>query len=222
MRKASAIITVALAILTTGCVLSGKNAKPVAQTPPPPKPVAQIPPPPPQPLSIPQTQVELPRPQPLDPAAFATEPPPPAEAPPETSSPRPQNAGTRRPGAGTGSQPARGEGSSATPPATSGTPTPALPPAATPEPAGPTIQEIISPQEVKRLQEQANGRRREASQIVEQLAKRNLTLAQRNVIATINSFIASSLEADKKGDVKVADALAERAQILAKDLLNGK
>jgi hypothetical protein len=42
------------------------------------------------------------------------------------------------------------------------------------------------------------------------------------VVTNINSFLASSIDAERRGDVKLADALAERAQILAKDLANGK
>ena len=57
---------------------------------------------------------------------------------------------------------------------------------------------------------------------MDQLAKRNLTQAQQGVVTNINSFISSSQEAEKKNDMKLADALADRALILAKDLLNGK
>lgn len=215
MRNASALIIVAFAILTAGCALSGKAPKQAIATPAAPKPVAAAPAPPPPPLSIPQTQVELPKPQPLDPAALVTEPAPPAEAPPETPAPRTQAPGRRTP-----AQPR--EGTTGNPPATT-TPATTLPPAVTPpEATGPTIQEIIAPEETKRLRDLAASRRREAQQILDQVSQRQLSPAKREVIPTISSYIASSLEADKRGDVKTADALAERAQILAKDLLNAK
>jgi hypothetical protein len=214
MRKASALIIVVLAILTAGCALSGKPAKQAAVTPAVTKPVPAVPAPPPPPLSIPQTQVELPKPQPFDPAALVTEPAPPAEAPPETSTPRTQTPGRR---------PTTREGT-ATPPATNVTPAPALPPAAAPteQVTSPIIQEIVPQAEVKRLQDQAAGRRREARQIVDQLARRQLSAANTELVNKINSLIASSLDAEKKGDMKTADLLAERAQILAKDLLNAR
>jgi hypothetical protein len=141
-----------------------------------------------------------------------TEPAPPAEAPPETSTPRTQTPG-RRPGPREGT---------ASPPATGATPAPALPPAAAPPETSPIIKEIVPEAELKRLQDQAAARRREAKQIVDQLAHRQLSAAKREQINNIESFIGSSLEAEKRGDVKTADVLAERAQILAKDLLNAK
>ena len=42
------------------------------------------------------------------------------------------------------------------------------------------------------------------------------------VITNINSLLASSVDAERRGDMKLADALADRAQVLAKDLINGK
>jgi len=215
MRNASALIIVAFAILTAGCALSGKAPKQAIATPAAPKPVAATPAPPPPPLSIPQTQVELPKPQPLDPAALVTEPAPPVEAPPERPTPRTQTPGRRTP------VPPR-EGTTATPPATTA-PATTLPPAVTPpEAAGPTIREIIDPEETKRLKELAASRRREAQQILDQVSRRQLSQAKREVIPKISSFIASSVEAENKGDVRTADLLAERAQILARDLLNAK
>src|SRR5215470_12238454 len=95
MRNASALIIVAFATLTAGCVLSGKAPKQAAATPAAPKPVAAAPAPPPPPLSIPQTQVELPKPQPLDPAALVTEPAPPQEEQPAETTPKAPTQGRR-------------------------------------------------------------------------------------------------------------------------------
>jgi hypothetical protein len=95
-------------------------------------------------------------------------------------------------------------------------------PAATPAPERETVQEIVSPDEVKRLQEQAQARRREVTRILGQLGRRALTGGRQNVAATIRSFLALSEEAEKHNDMRQADALAERAQILAKELQSGK
>ena len=82
---------------------------------------------------------------------------------------------------------------------------------------------MVSPAEAKRLQDQAQSRRREANQILDQLSKRStLTPAQQNVVATIRNFVALSEEAEKHSDPRQADAFAERAQILAKELQSGK
>jgi hypothetical protein len=75
---------------------------------------------------------------------------------------------------------------------------------------------------VKRLQEQAQSRRREVNRILDQLGRRALTGGRQNVAATIRSFLALSENAEKHNDMRQADALAERAQILAKELQSGK
>jgi membrane-bound lytic murein transglycosylase B len=199
--KATALLTALLSILLAGCELRGKPAK-SAVPPAAPKPVASAAPAPAPPpaLSIPQTRVELPKPQPVDPAALETEATPP-EPPPAVAAP----ARSRR----------------ATPAASQ--PAPASPPAATPPPEPrETVQEIVSPAEVKRLQDQAQARRSEVKQILDRLGRRQLTGTQRNVVATIRNFLTLSGEAENHNDMRQADALAERAQILAKELQSGK
>ena len=199
--KATALLTALLSILLAGCELRGKPAK-SAVPPAAPKPVASAAPAPaPLPaLSIPQTRVELPKPQPVDPAALETEATPP-EPLPAVAAP----ARSRR----------------ATPAASQ--PAPASPPAATPPPEPrETVQEIVSPAEVKRLQDQAQARRSEVKQILDRLGRRQLTGTQRNVVATIRNFLTLSGEAENHNDMRQADALAERAQILAKELQSGK
>ena len=198
--KNQALVTALFGILLAGCSLRGHPAKSAA-VPAAPKPVVNpAPPPPPPVLSTPQTRVQLPKPQPLDPAAFAT----------ETTTPEPEPE----------PEPA------AVPPARSrrtlpAPVQPATPPAATPAEPRETVQEIVAESESKRLREQAQSRRREANQILEQLGK-HLTSAQQNVATTIRSFVALSEEAEKHDDPRQADALAERAQILAKELQGGK
>ena len=201
MRKAPTFIAVLLTVVMAGCELRGKPktaipAVPVAAKPAP----APLPPPAPA-LSIPQTQVVLPPYQPLDPAALSAEVPPPVEE--EVQPPAPT-----RP----------------TPPRrTPATSTPAPPLAVpAPEPAQPQIQEIVPAAEAKRLQEQAQARRRDVQQMLDQLQRRQLNSTQQGVVTTIRSLFAASADAEKRNDMKLADALADRAQILARDLINGK
>src|SRR5262245_7080251 len=69
MKLAEALLIVALGIGSNACTRKPK----VAGVPPAPAPVvAPAPAPPPEPLSIPQTNVHLPPPQPLTPEAIAT------------------------------------------------------------------------------------------------------------------------------------------------------
>jgi hypothetical protein len=213
MRKAICSITVLLALFTTGCALSAKNAKSAAATPAVvrPAPAPAVPPAPAPPLSIPQTQVDLPHPQPpVDPNALSLETPPQTETEilpatrPSTSRghPAPANPPVPRSDAPTAAQTA---------------PLPTEPPAA------PTIQEIVPPLEAKKLQEQAQARRREVQQILDQLSRRGrLSPTQRSRITDINSFLTASSKAEDRGDMKQADAMADRAQILARELLNEK
>jgi hypothetical protein len=207
--NAKALLTVAAGIVLAGCSLRGKPAK-TAIVPVAPKPVAApaLAPPPSAPLSIPQTRVELPKPQPVDPAALATEPRPPElpepDPPPAVAPARPRRTSPAA------SQPAS--------PAAAAPAAAATPPPETRE----TFQEIVSPAELKRLQDQALARRREANQILDQLSRRQLTGAEQGVAATIRNFLALSEEAEKHNDPRQANALAERAQILAKELQSGK
>ena len=204
--QAKALLTVVAGIVLAGCSLRGKPAK-SAVVPAAPKPVvAPAPAAPPPALSIPQTRVELPKPQPVDPSALITEPRPPElpEPPPAAAPARPRRTSPAA------SQPAN--------PAAAAPAAAATPPPETRE----TFQEIVSPAELKRLQDQGLARRREANQILDQLGRRQLTGAEQKVAATIRNFLALSEAAEKHNDPRQANSLAERAQILAKELQSGK
>jgi hypothetical protein len=92
----------------------------------------------------------------------------------------------------------------------------------TPEPAAPQIQEIVAPAEANRLRDQAQNRRRDVQQILDKVQARPLNPTQSGVVTNIKSLLAASIDAEKRTDMKSADALADRAQILARDLVNGK
>jgi hypothetical protein len=179
----------------SGCSLRAKTKTATAV---PPKPAA--PAPANVPLSTPQTQVELPKPQPIDPAAWNTEPiaAAPVEPPVAPRPPAPLPKRTVR----------------------TEVPAPAVTPP--PEPPRPEFQEIIPEADQKRYQASAQNRKREIARIIEQLNKRHLTKSQQNDLAAIMTFVAQSDESEKKNEMKMADVLAERAQILAKSLQNGR
>ena len=197
MRGASYTLVPALAVLLAGCFLHGKQ--PVAQTTPAaPVPVAK-PASPPQPLSVPQTQVELPPPQPVSDAALAAG---------EVSQGAPEPAAPPRPVR-------RNPGPPAISPAH---PEASAPPAATEEPARPPIQEVLSADESKHLQDSAAEHKREIRRLVEQAHLRHLSDPELSAVARIEGMVKLSDDAEAKGDMREADALAERALVLAKDL----
>lgn len=192
MRRVEIILVAAVAFSLVGCALSGKP-KPVAATPAPPQPAAA----PAQPaLSIPQTQVYLPAPQPVDPEALATAPLAEAPAP---AQPRPVAAPARRPPA---AQP-------------KAEPAPAEPP------ARPPIQEVLPAREQKRLQVSAQKHKAAIRAVLAQVQRRRLTDAEQSTIAHVYQFVKLSDDAEKSGDMRSADELAERAHILAKELQSG-
>src|SRR4051812_10599555 len=181
MRRAEAVLIIAIAVSLGGCVLRKPQAAKPA--PPAPKPVAPAPPaPPPQPLSIPQTNVYLPAPQPVSPEALATTIPPtePPPAPPAPPKPVTRTAPSR--------QPVRVE--------------PAPPPPTPPvEGERPTISELTTEPEKKRLQDEANARRQEVEQLVARIPK-NGSRQQRDSMARIKTFQKQSQEAEDRGDMR--------------------
>jgi hypothetical protein len=204
-RRTTIPIIAVLALFMSGCIFGGKKQ---AATPPPPKPPATTVKPPEEPLSVPQTRVQLPPPQPVDPRALETPEEPPAPPPSETApAPKPQ----RRPAPipTTGPQP----------PAE----TPAAPAAQQPPPEErPRLQEILSPEEKRKLVEEINSRKREVNEILQQAARRNLSQADRVIVERVRSFLALSDQAAGRDDIRQADALSERAVVLARELRNGR
>jgi hypothetical protein len=185
----------ALALSLAGCAARAKTPAANAAA----KPAAPSAPPTPAALSTPQTQIELPKPQPIDPAALATEVP--AVTPTEPPAP-PRTPTTVRRTPPTRTEPA--------------TPSPVI----SAEPERQPVQEVVSAAEQKRFQDSAQSRKREVANILVQLKRPSRS--QQNVVNSIRSFVSLSDEAEKRNDMRQADSLAERAQILARGLQHGK
>jgi hypothetical protein len=83
------------------------------------------------------------------------------------------------------------------------------------------VQEILPPEELKRLQDSVGSRRQEARRVVDSALARKPNAQQSAAIARIQSFLLQSEEAEKRGDWRQADALGERAQILAREFQGG-
>jgi len=209
----AAAILAGVAISMTGCWGGDKQASAKAVAPPPVpavKPVARAPP---QPLSTPQTDVQLPPAQPVDPQALAVAPVP--EEPAGTSTAPRAPRRTVGPPAIVQQRPEPAAQPATTAPAAATTAPPAT------EETRPPIGEIVPPNEMKRLQDSADGRKREIKQLLDQARGRGLTRHEQSVISRIESFVKLSDQAEAKGDMREADALAERALVLAKDLTGG-
>jgi PBP1b-binding outer membrane lipoprotein LpoB len=214
MRRFQALLII-VALFLSGCVIRGKQqAKVIA---PPPVPAAPAPPPqPPQPLSIPQTQTYLPPPQPISPEALATiqsaagttETQPNSENPPRAPRPAGPVVGRRNEPAAPPAAPQ---------PAATAAPPPN--PAET-EPRG-EVQEIVSAAELKQLQDSVAARKSEIHKVLELSEKHRLSREEASVVARIKSFLQQSDDAEKRGDWRQADALAQTAQVLAKELSSG-
>jgi hypothetical protein len=201
MKRVEAILAAGLAISLSGCIFH-RNTKIAKIAPPPPKPVvAPSPPPLPQPLSIPQTNVQLPPPQPVSPEALATTQP--REETP--SAPAPVRTPPRRPPVE--SAPKSVE-AAAPPPAT------VTPPAEERQP----IQEVLPPGERQRLSDEADARKRDTLHVLDQVQPQRLTAAQRAIVERVQAFLKQADEAKLRGDVRQADELAGRALVLAKEL----
>ncbi len=209
MRLASKILVGILALALSACDMKLVRAK----TPPPPQQpveakVEQPPPPDPapnEPLSIPQTQVRLPRPQPIDPEALAT---PPVSAPSEA--PRPPRHAAKRPAP----QPPVTLPAKPEPPVE----TAEVPPPAT-EPARPRIEPVLPAEQRRQLTEDIASRLHEVDKILSGVLARKLTNAQKDTVERIQNFENLSHQASDRGDTQQASALADRALLLARELV---
>jgi hypothetical protein len=195
MRVSEALLILAVGIGLSGCARKPKTA---SLPPAPPKPAAPAPAPPPEPLSVPQTNVHLPPPQPLTPEAIATTQlpggPTAAPTPPPRTNPRPPRP---RP---------------AEPPAV------AVPPSAPPpniEAGRPPITEVLPSGELKRLQDEAAQRAQEARKLIRQLPPQR---RRQDSVRRIETFLKQAQEAERRGEMRQASELAGRALVLAREL----
>ena len=209
MSSATArLAVVVLVVWLAGCSLRAAKQQ---QPPPAPKPAAAAAPAVSGPLSVPQTVVELPPPQPLDPRALAT----PQEEPAPEPDPAPPPKAPRRPVA----VPAAGTAAQQPQPAAAQPETPAQQPAVEERPR---LQEIVSPEEKRRITDEINNRKREIADILQQASRRNLTDGDRGIMDRVRSFLQLSDQAATRGDMRQADSLSDRAMVLARDLRNAR
>jgi len=192
---------VVLIVSLTGCSLGTKKT---AAVPPPPNPAAVQPAAPEQPLSIPQTSVVLPSAQPINPAALAQAPPPAAQAAAKTAdAPAPPRV------------PRRVVAVPPKPEVDQEAEAPATPAPAVEE--QPRIQPILRDDEIRQIKTAIESRKKDIRDSLYR-ARTHSTPANTDLVKRIESFMAQADEAEKLGDYTQADALSERASILAKEL----
>jgi hypothetical protein len=201
MQAAILCMMVALA----GCTL---HASRQAAPPPAPTPEAAVKQSPAPPLSIPQTSAVLPSPQPVNPDAIPRDPPPreplPAEKAEVPAARTPPKAGGLR------AKQTDTAGTSAPPE----TEEPAAPAPAVSERA--PLQPILSSDQQNQLKSAIAGRKRDVNNLLNKAnehAGNDQTLIDR-----IHSFLKLSDDAAQRGDYTQADALSERALVLAQEL----
>jgi hypothetical protein len=197
MRRAKIILVAALALFLAGCILKAKP-KTIARPPAAPQPAA--PAPAPEPLSIPQTQQQLPQEQTWNPDALRkAEPqvqpkPVPVTQPP--AKPKPP-IGPTKPAETTPDPPA-------------------------PEPRSP-IREILPADVEKQFHDSAERHKAEVRNLLAAARRRGgLSADESSTIDKINQLVDQCDQFEKTGDMRSADQVAEKAYLLAKDLPNGK
>ncbi|MGA7235252.1 MAG: hypothetical protein WBY44_06220, partial [Bryobacteraceae bacterium] len=84
------------------------------------------------------------------------------------------------------------------------------------------VQEVLTPTERKRLQDSADARKTEVRQLLTQIKSHRLSAEANREVKRVQSLLAQSDDVEKHGDMRQADALAERALILARELSGAK
>jgi hypothetical protein len=207
-------------LVLSSCVMSGSKA---AKTPPPTPATptaAAKPATPPPPVSTPQTQVELPPPQPVSPAALATIPPAREDLPTQETEP-PAKPPTRKPA---GPQQVTNATKPETPPAAAETPPPVQgPPTAPVTPVeSQRLKPVYSEEERRRNMAELEKRKSDIESILSRLNQNRMSAEQKSVVERIRSFINIADESAKGGDFRAAEAFAERALIFARELASGR
>jgi hypothetical protein len=206
MNRSPLILVTAILLAATACRFPGKSQ--AVKTPPAPVavPAASAKPAPasPEPLSTPQTDVQLPPPQPVSPEALATIQPPPEPAP-EPPVPPP-------------AKPVRKQ--------TAAKPEPVAPAQEPPAAAAPPAEEpirlgtVLTDEQRRRIAADLDRRKAEITTFLRQVNPRRSSAHQKNMMENVRSLLKVAEDAAKRGDMTSADSLSERALILARELAN--
>ncbi len=191
--KLEAIFVVLWSLAAAGCAARAARVTPAPVTPAPPAPAQAVAE---EPISVPQTHVVLPRPQPIQAAALVIAPPQPPPPEPAVQAPKPRSAPKpeSRPQA-TQTQPAG----------------PPLPPSR-------RIRPVESAAERRRLLTAISSHQRQAQAILAKARTRSLSDAEKGTADRIQNFLEQTETALKEQDLQLAEALSSRALLLCKEL----
>ena len=191
------------------CSLRPGGSKPrtVAATPKPIPPQAPPAEPAPElPISVPQTQVTLPSPQPIQAEALATARPatPPAPEPASPAVRQQRNQAVSRPES---RQPAANPAPPAGPPTAQANP-----------PGRVRIRPVESDAERRRLMSTITARQKQVQGVLAKAKNRHLTETEKSAVERIEAFLDQTRAALKDQDLQQAEALSNRALLLSQVL----
>lgn len=216
MKSEATVIVLATCWLgmlaATGCARLRPHAAPAASA------VAKPAPPPPatnerasnEPISVPQTEVVLPQPQPIQAEALAaaqTTSPRTPEQPNQSAKPRPA-APKPEPRQATVQPPPVPAGPLPQPPNTSATRR--------------RIRPVESAAERRRMQNEISARQRQALDILAKAKNRQLSDAEKGTVERIQGFLEQTDAAVRDQDLQQAQALSSRALLLCQELNSEK
>ncbi len=159
-----------------------------------------------EPVSVPQTQAVLPKPQPIEAGAVVTAVPEPAPAPAAQITP-PARAPRTEP---------RQNASVPAPQPVPATPAPAAPPVAR------RLRPVESPAERQKLLSGIAARQKQVADILTKAKNRQLSDKDKNSVDRIQAFLEQTETALKDEDLQQAEALSNRALLLCQDLSGDK
>jgi len=208
MKSAIFVLLAAASLGTVGCAAKAAHTAPIAATP---APQPTLTPAPEEPVSIAQTNIYLPRAQPVQAEAVAAPPPelPPAPEPlNQTAKPRNAAAPKPAPRQETGVQTVQGP--------------PPPPPPVNPTTSRRRIRPVESATERHRMLTEITARQRQVQDIMAKAKTRQLSDAEKGAAERIQSFLEQTEAALKDQDLHQAEALSNRALLLCPELNLGK
>ena len=218
MKLWLAIPLLATALVFTSCLIRPKTSAAKTPATPMPAPAQTAPPAPPAPISSPQTEIQLPPAQPVSAEALATIQtiPDPTEPAPEL----PAKAPAHRPAAAPAASPKAESGTAVTaePPPVQGPPTPVPAPAE----EQPRLQPVYSEEDRRRILADIEKRKVEVEGLLRGVSQSRISQGQRGVVDSIRSLMNMTDDTAKRGDLRSAALLSERALILARELASGR
>jgi hypothetical protein len=204
------VLLAAGCIGTVGCAAKAARTAPIPPPATPQPQVAMTTSAPDEPISVAQTNVVLPKPQPIQAEALAALPqetPPAPEPANQTAKPRVPAAAKPEPRQQAGAQTAQG---------------PPPPPPPNPTTSRPRIRPVESAAEQQRMLIEIGARQRQVQDILAKAKTRNLSDAEKSVAERIQAFLDQTENALKDKDLQQAEALSNRAWLLCPELNPGK